>query len=610
LAVPFAFLLAVALAPAQNLAHPLRPPDLSSPRATLKTFLDSADAVGEFLARDYLPAPSPEQFRRLSALVVIPQHCMDLSQLPPAARVKQGRAAATALYEALSRITLPPLEAIPGVDQIELPEGKALARWVIPNTEIAIVRVQDGPHSGEYRFSADTVARAFEFHERVRALAYTRSVPLENLHDVVVMGGGWMVPYPWVLSLPEWLRTPLAEQAVWKWIGLALLTLVLSLVLWLAYRMSRLGSQRRPFLQALAQLTMPASVLAVAPAFAYLALVQINLIEGVGSAVALAVTAAQFLAGAWLSWRMAPVVAEAIISSPKIGPQSIDAHLIRVSARLLGIVGGMVLLATGADRLGVPVYGIVAGLGVGGLAIALAAQPTIENLIGGMNLFADRPIRVGDFLKYGDEIGTVEAIGIRSTRIRGNDRTVTTIPNAALAKMPIVNFTRRDRMLIHSTVGLRYETTPEQLRHVLAKLREMLLGHPRIHPEPARARLIGLGGSSLDVEIFAYAATNDWNEFLGIREDVLMRVMDIVAQSGTAFAFPSRTLYIGRDHGVDEGKAQAAEAEVRAWRDAGALPFPNFSPQQAKQLRGSVVYPPVGSAAAASPRPSPAAPSG
>jgi MscS family membrane protein len=249
-------------------------------------------------------------------------------------------------------------------------------------------------------------------------------------------------------------------------------------------------------------------------------------------------------------------------------------------------------------------------LGVGGLAIALAAQPTIENLIGGMNLFADRPIRVGDFLKYGDDIGTVEAIGIRSTRIRGNDRTVTTIPNAVLAKMPIVNFTRRDRMLIHSTVGLRYETTPEQLRHVLAKLREMLLGHPRIYPEPARARLIGFGGSSLDVEIFAYAATNDWNEFLGIREDVLMRVMDIVAQSGTTIAFPSRTLYIGRDHGVDEGKAQAAEAEVRAWRDAGALPFPNFSPQQTKQIRGSIVYPPVGSAAAAPPPPSPAAPSG
>ena len=299
-----------------------------------------------------------------------------------------------------------------------------------------------------------------------------------------------------------------------------------------------------------------------------------------------------------MSWRLAPVVAEAIIASPRIASESIDAHLIRVSARLLGIVGAMALLAVGANRLGMPVYGIVAGLGVGGLAIALAAQPTIENLIGGLNLFADKPIRVGEFCKYGDELGTVEAIGIRSTRIRGIDRTLTTIPNAALAKMPIVNFTRRDQMLIQTVVGLRYETTPEQLRYVLVKLREMLLGHPRVHPDPARARFIGFGDCSLNIEVFAYVMTTDWGEFLGIREDILLRAMDIVEQSGASIAFPSRTLYLGRDRSPDESKARAAEADVQAWRDEGSLPFPNFSPEQARRIRGSIVYPPSGTTAA------------
>jgi MscS family membrane protein len=150
---------------------------------------------------------------------------------------------------------------------------------------------------------------------------------------------------------------------------------------------------------------MPASVLAGTPVAAYFALVQLNLTGAVGSAVELAATAVMFLAGAWMSWRLAPVVAEAIIASPAIPPESVDAHLIRVTARLLGIVGSAALLALGASRMGIPVYGIVAGLGVGGLAIALAAQPTIENLIGGLNLFADRPIRVGDLCKYGDAIG-------------------------------------------------------------------------------------------------------------------------------------------------------------------------------------------------------------
>ena len=134
----------------------------------------------------------------------------------------------------------------------------------------------------------------------------------------------------------------------------------------------------------------------------------------------------------------------------------------------------------------------------------------------------------------------VEAIGIRSTRIRGSNRTLTTIPNAMLSKMPIVNFASRDRMLIQSVIGIRYETSPEQLRHVLVQIRELLLAHPRIQPDTARARFKGFGASSLDIEVQAYVLTRDGAEFLAIREDVWLRVMDIVNQSGTAFAFPSQ----------------------------------------------------------------------
>jgi MscS family membrane protein len=398
--------------------------------------------------------------------------------------------------------------------------------------------------------------------------------------------------------MPASLRAPLAGQAGWKWIGLALILLVFALFLWSAYRLSQLGRAEHPFLRALAQFAMPASVLLATPVVAYFALVQLNLIGTVGSAIDLAATAVTYVAGAWMVWRLAPVAAEAIIASPSIAPESIDAHLIRVVARLLGIAGSVALLALGADRLGVPMYGIVAGLGVGGLAIALAAQPTIENLLGGLNLFADKPRRVGDLCMYGGEFGPVEGIGIRSTRIRGLDRTLTTIPNGALARMPIVNFTQRDRMLIKAVIGVRYETSPEQLRYLLVKLREVLLGHPRVDPDPARARLVGFGASSLDIEVFAYATTRDWNEFLGIREDVLLRVMDVIEQAGASIAFPSQTLYLGRDRGSDDGKAQAAEARVQAWRDEGSLPFPNFSAEQTGQIRGSIAFPPPGSTAA------------
>jgi len=579
----------------QEPANPLKPPDRSSPRAALKTFLDDGDALGVFLSRDYLPSPSRAEFHRLVSLGDAAVQSLDLSEVPPASREKTGRSAATALYETLSRIQLPPPDQIPDADQLARLAGTNAPRWVIPNTEIELARVSSGPRAGEFLFSPETVARVEGFYERVRGLAYQRPPPLKDMRGIMIRGGGWLVPYAWVAAMPAWLRSPLAGQAAWKWIALTLTLGFFALCLRLAFRVSHRGSSEHPFRRALAQMALPAFFLLGTPAVAYLALVQINLRGSAASAFELIATAVMYLAGAWISWRFAPVVAEAAIASPHIPTDSVDAHLIRICTRLLGMVVGAVLLAMGADRLGIPVYGIVAGLGVGGLAIALAAQPTVENLIGGLSLFADKSIRVGDFCRCGTDAGTVETIGIRSTWIRGADRTLTTIPNAALSKMSVINFGRRDKTLIQSTIGVRYETSPEQLRYLLVKIREMLLGHPRIHPDPVRARFIAFGACSLDIEVFAYATTLDRAEFLGIQEDVLLRVMDIVEQSGSSFAFPSQTLYFGRDDGLDASRTQVAEAQVRQWREEGRLPFPNFSPEQMRQMRGSLVYPPPGS---------------
>jgi MscS family membrane protein len=575
--------------------HLLKPPDRSSPRAALKTFLDFGDAVGTFLAYDYLPSPSRANALHLRSLGDNIVQGLDLSELPPASRRKGGTAAALALYETLSRIELPSFDSIPDADTVNPPTSTHSTRWVIPNTEIALDRAPSGPHTGDFLFSRETVAKAGDFYERARGLAYTRPVPFENLHDVVISGGGWPVPYAWIQAMPAWLRTHLAGQSGWKWIALALVLFFFALLLRLTYRLSHRGSSQHPVLRALAQVALPAFIFLAMPAVTVLALGPINLFGSVASAMELAASAIMFLAGAWLSWRMGPVVAEAIIASPRIAPESIDAHLIRICMRLLGMVAGAGLLVMGAGRLGIPVYGIIAGLGVGGLAIALAAQPTIENLIGGFSLFADKPIRVGELCRYGSDEGTVEAIGIRSTRIRGMDRTLTTIPNAMLSKMPVMNFSRRDRMLIKSLIGVRCETSPEQLRYLLVRIQEMLLGHPRIHSDTARARFIGFGASSLDIEVFAYVTSTDRVEFLSIREDVFLRVMDIVEQSGTDLAFPSQTLYFSRDGGLHTEKTEAAEAQVRQWRAEGRLPFPDFSTEQTQKMRGTEACPPPGS---------------
>jgi len=313
---------------------------------------------------------------------------------------------------------------------------------------------------------------------------------------------------------------------------------------------------------------------------------------------------AQSLAGVWIVWVSARWAAEAIIASPHIDPHSLNASLTRLTARVVGVLALAVFLLRVAHDFGVPVYGLVAGAGVGGVAIALAARSTLENFLGTLNLFADRPVGVGDFCRYGEDaaggwlrVGTVEEIGLRSTRIRGIDRTLTTIPNAEFCNMHIVNLTLRDCILFRTTIGLRYETTPDQMRFVLASLREMLLAHPRVTEDPARVRAVGFGQSSLDVDIFAYVRTADWNEYLAVQEDIVLRIMDIVRAAGTSFAFPSRTIYHARDPGLDSDRQQAAEKKVQEWTATHTLPFPEFSDDHRREILDTLDYPPLGSLA-------------
>jgi MscS family membrane protein len=301
------------------------------------------------------------------------------------------------------------------------------------------------------------------------------------------------------------------------------------------------------------------------------------------------------VAAAWLVFRLIDLAALALrVRSERRGNLGLLPVLVpgaRFTKLVILLIGVLGVLGT----LGVNVSAAVAGLGIGGIAVALAAQKSLENLIGGISLFADRPVRVGDFFRYGDQVGTVEEIGLRSTRVRTLDRTVVTIPNGEFSNLRLENFARRDQMRLWAMIALRYETTPEQLRYVLAQLRQVLLAHPRITDDPARVRFVGFGAYSLDLEVFAYADTSDWNEFLQIREDVYLRFMEVVKEAGTGFAFPSNTTYVGRDEGLNPDRVRQAEVRVAAWRDQGALPFPHFPEDFRQEVENTLDWPPDGS---------------
>jgi MscS family membrane protein len=172
-------------------------------------------------------------------------------------------------------------------------------------------------------------------------------------------------------------------------------------------------------------------------------------------------------------------------------------------------------------------------------------------------LIADRPVRVGDFCRFGETLGTIEEIGIRSTRVRTLGRTIVTVPNGEFSNLHLENFAHRDHYLFHHTVGLVYGTDPRTMRALLAAFRRVLVDHPRVTPDPARVRLVRLGAYSKDVELFAYVEAADWNEYLEIQEGLILALMEIVESSASGFAFPTQTLHL------DPGR-EAADARTAA----------------------------------------------
>jgi MscS family membrane protein len=323
-----------------------------------------------------------------------------------------------------------------------------------------------------------------------------------------------------------------------------------------------------------------------------------NDINFTGAALGYLLFAAGFLElifHVWAVWRLFSAIGRTILASAFMSGRGFDASLVRLLSGILAVLTSIGVAAYGLERLGVDIVPLLAGLGVGGLAVALAIRPTLENLIGGLILFSDKPVRVGDFCTFGGMSGTVEDVGIRSTQIRATDRTLISVPNAKFVDMEIINWARCDKMLISGVLGLRYETSEDQLRYVLVKTREMLHAHPKIDGETVRVRFTDYGASSLDVSLRVYAFTRDWSEFYAIKEDIFLRIKEIVEGSGTGFAFPSQTLYMAKDEGLDQDLSAKAETDVAAWREAGNLPFPRLSPARVEALKDTLSYPPEGS---------------
>jgi MscS family membrane protein len=473
-----------------------------SPRAALSGFLEAA-AQGDYVtAAEYLDA-SREQAARGPSLAerlhaVLEQNLqLDLENVSPLAEGKLDDKLPASLEEIG---TIPNAAGEPEPVQMVRRQSSKTSRWL---------------------FTRATVGRTEGWYKQLE-----NRWLLEHLPPILLRTG------PLGIALWQWLAFPAVLAAAWL-VGRLLAAVTVGLLRKLAARthatwddnlLSRLkGPTTAAFMMAAIEVSMfwlPLSASARAT---------------VDRAVEAGVVAVVF----WGLVRALDVLGERLIVSPWAAHHAASRSLVPLGVR----IGKVALLALAVvavmSQFGYPVATLLTGLGLGGLAIALAGQKTLENLFGAFSLGLDQPFRVGDFVKVEDFVGTVEAIGLRSTRIRTLDRTLISLPNGKLADMRLESFTARDRLRFACIIGLQHQTSPAQMREVLAEMERVLRAHPKIWPDAVVVKFMGVGASSFDIEVMAWFQMTDWGEFQGVRQEILLQFMEIVERSGTAFAVPT-----------------------------------------------------------------------
>lgn len=376
------------------------------------------------------------------------------------------------------------------------------------------------------------------------------SAPRSLLAAVPGIPPGWVIQH-----LPPWTYAhTVYGVAIWQWVALPLGFVVSILAGWLLVailaRIATLIAKRTATTwddDLIVALEPPARLFAGATAFGELE-PSFALRKAASSVVSRGVDALIAVSLLWALFGLLDVVAKRVASrlstSADAQAQKGVLSLLAISAKaakvLLVFFGFIVVLG----QLGLEVTGVIAGFGIGGIAVALAGQKTLENLFGSFTLGLDRPLHIGDYVKIDDLTGTVEQVGLRSTRIRTLDRTIVTMPNGRLADMRIENFSSRDRLRFTTKIGLVYSTKPKALRAILEEMRAYLAERPDVFKDSVLVNLVDFGDSAFVIEVMVWLESQKWTEFLAFREEVLLSLMEIVERNGSAFAYPTRKLEV------------------------------------------------------------------
>ncbi len=496
------------------------PDALRSPRATMRTFLEAVVA-----------ASSGERARILDAV-----RCLDLSSIPAGVRADVGDDLAVKLKEVIDRVRFVDYNTIP-----ESPDGPPWVFETIPalDASIVIAKVPDG----RWLFSSATIDRVPELFSHFESAARVEGV----------MGDGLSLsPSLWLRSkMPPELRARWILMEHWQWLAL----IALILIGWTVGRIVRAllsgpiqrQLERRAFAvpsELVSRMLAPMNQ--VAMGLVWMAGIRwVGLDPGVA---AVAIVIFKFLAALGVirvAMRAINLVTWRLQERAKLTPSKFDDLAVPFFNKTAKVVVFAIGILFMADVFGISPASLLAGLGLGGLAIALAAQDTVKNLFGSFTVILDRPFEVGDGIRIPGAVeGTVEEVGFRSTRVRTWDNTLVTVPNGNLISANVENLGNRTFFRYRATLGLAYDTPPEKVEAFCRGFEELVRLHPETRKEAYFCRFAELGAHSLDLIANCHFAVPDGTAFLTAKHALLLDVLNLADRLGVAFAFPTQTLHL------------------------------------------------------------------
>lgn len=386
-----------------------------------------------------------------------------------------------------------------------------------------------------------------------------------------------------VLGMTNWQAVSMFSALVLLWFVAGLLSQSLS---WLSQRMSnRLPAGLEQFFRTPMRL-----------------IIYVLLFRAVIEQLGLSITARVYLQSSPLEYLAGTVLIIGLITvwrDYKLKQLEISgnlhlAALLKPIVLIAKIIVAVIAALVWAHNAGFNISTLIAGLGVGSLAIALAAQRTMENVIGAATLYAARPIRPGDLCRFGDITGVVEEIGLRSVTLRSLDRTLVSIPNSKFAAEQIENISVRDRIRFFKRLQLQMPTS-EQLRVILGELREMLAAHPRIQQDTVSVRLENIEAANAVLRLDSGIVTQNFQDYLAVAEDLNLRIIEIVHANGAIFSGPGQVLQLREFHQASDELMAEVKGKLDTWRDNQQFPFPDVSDDRKAEIEASLTYPPLGS---------------